>query len=261
MNRMSTFLKTLAAIVCLALAGCLDTREEVWIAADASGAARFNLSVPAVVASLYGGEEGIRKIIEEKLAEIPAITTHVLEVEPGDGRLEVELTITFENVIDLIDSTSAKAMQDLPAAGAEMLGTAEIDFEGRDMDFTRTVELYKAVPGALFLPQSQLDGHSVTTIIHLPAAATTHNATFTANQGRTLIWETSLAEAFKKPTVTSFTMPLPIPWVLLSFVALLLLILFAGLIYYLRRRKRARRAAQANSASSPGCTRAQSPET
>jgi hypothetical protein len=254
MNRMSTFLKTLVAIVCLALAGCLDTREEVWIAADASGAARFNVSVPAAAASLYGGEEGIRKLIEENLAEIPAITSHLLKVETGDGRLQVELTITFENIIDLIGSTSSKSMEDLPVAGAEMLGTAEVDFEGRDMDFTRTVELYKAVPGALFFPKSLLDEHSVTTIIHLPAAATTHNATSTANQGRTLIWETSLTEAFKKPTVTSFTMPLPIPWILLSFVALLLLILFAGLIYYFRRRKRARRADQANSASSPGCT-------
>ena len=60
MNRMSTFLKTLVAIVCLALAGCLDTREEVWIAADASGAARFNVSVPAAAASPQGKHQPLQ---------------------------------------------------------------------------------------------------------------------------------------------------------------------------------------------------------
>ena len=91
----------------------------------------------------------------------------------------------------------------------------------------------------MFIPQSELEGHSVTTILHLPKAATSHNATSTADGGSTLIWDTPLAEALRKPRVTEFIMPLPIPWLSICFVTMLLLILVAALIYYLRRGRKA----------------------
>ena len=237
---MGSYLKALASLACLLLSGCLDTHEEVWVRADGSGAARVSLAVPVAASAMHGGEEGVKKLIEDFLTETPAITTHILETRVEDARLHVDLTITFDNALDLIADTSEPASGKLPAAGSELMGTAKVDFKGLDMVFTRTVEFSKAVPGAIFIPQSQLEGHAVTTILHLPEAAISHNATSTADGGRTLIWETSLAEAFRKPRVTEFTMPLPIPWGWVSFVALLLLILFAVLARYLIRMKRAK---------------------
>jgi len=229
-----------AAIFLLAacLSSCLDTREEIWIAADSSGAARINVSIPAAAAALHGGEEGVKELIEEYIAETPAITSHVLATETGEGRLFVDLTLTFADALDLLASTSAETRENLPPAGAELMGKSEVGFHGLSVDFSRTVDLSKAVPGAILIPQRQLEGHSLTTIIHLPKAASSHNATATADAGRTLIWETTLAQAFKEPVVTAFTMPIPIPWTLISLLALLALILASTLFVYLRRRKR-----------------------
>ena len=242
MNRFTKFAAACVGILCLALTSCLDTREEVWIRPDGSGSARINVSLPAAAAAIHGGEEGVTKLIEKFVADTPAITTHLLSTQIEADRLDVDLTITFSNALDFLEETSGPAAEKMPAAGAEMIGTAEIDFKGLDLVFSRTVELSKAIPGAIFIPQRQLDGHTVTTIIHLPAAATTHNATSTADGDHTLIWETSLAEAIRKPKVSHFTMPLPIPWGSICFIALLLLILLTALIYYLRRRKRAKAA-------------------
>ena len=237
MNRLS---KILAALVGMALSSCLDTREEIWVGADGSGAARINISVPAAAASIHGGEDGVKTLIGDFIAATPSVTTHLLATRVEDDMLFIDLTITFANALELVEDTSAPALGKLPAAGAELVGRSEISFEGLDVLFTRTTDLPKAIPGAAFIPRSQLVGHSVTTIIHLPKAASAHNATSTADGGRTLIWETPLAGALSAPRTTAFTMPLPIPWLFIGSLALLFLLLLAGLIHHLRRRKRAK---------------------
>jgi hypothetical protein len=237
MRALLKFAATFLLAACLS--SCLDTREEIWIAPDSSGAARINISIPAAAAALHGGEEGVKQLIEDYIAATPAITSHLLATETGEGRLFVDLTLTFADALDLLAATSAETRENLPPAGAELMGQSEVGFHGLSVDFSRRVDLSKALPGAIFIPQSQLEGHSLTTIIHLPKAASSHNATSTTDGGHTLIWETSLAQALKEPLVTSFTMPIPIPWSLISLVALLAFILVSTLYVYLRRRKRA----------------------
>jgi hypothetical protein len=237
---MTAFRNIIAALLCLALTGCLDTSEEIWLRSDGSGAARIHAAAPAAAAVMYGGEDGIKKLIEEFLAEAPSVTSHIIGIRTAGDRLEVDLTITFSNAIDLQRDTSGPAIKKLPLAGAEMVGKAEIDFKGLNAVFTRRVELSRAAPLAMFAPEAEFEGHRVTTIIHLPKPASKHNATSTADGGRTLIWETALSEAFRKPVVTSFTMPLPIPWIYICLVTLLVMLLFAALIYYLLRSRRAK---------------------
>jgi hypothetical protein len=237
---MRSFLKFAAIFLLTAvLSSCLDTREEIWIAPDSSGAARINISIPATAAALHGGEEGVKKLIEDYIAATPAITSHLLATETGEGRLFVDLTLTFADALDFLAATSAETRGNLPPSGAELMGKSEVGFHGLSVDFSRTVDLSEALPLALFVPQDQLEGHSLTTIIHLPKAASSHNATSTAGGGRTLIWETTLTQAFKEPVVNAFTMPIPIPWSLISLVTLLALILVSTLFVYLRRRKQA----------------------
>jgi hypothetical protein len=221
----------------LLFTSCLDTHEEIWINSDASGAARIQIAIPLAATALHGGEASLRKMIEEYLNSTPAFSSYALDTSTEEDRLKIDLAITFDNALDLQTATSEAALEKLPTGTAKMIGHSEVEFQGLSLAFSRQVELSKAIPGALFFPASQLEGHSLTTIIHLPKAASSHNATSTNNDGRTLIWETPLETAFRKPVETNFTMPLPIPWMSIGLIALLLLILVAALIYYLRRRK------------------------
>jgi len=234
-----------ALLVCaLSLSSCLDSHEEVWLNPDASGAARIKLAIPAAAVAFYGGEEGVKKLVEEFTAATPAITSHALETEITDGRLHVDFAATFANALDFLNAASATGGPEIPPVGKEMMGKTDINFSGLSLVFKRRIEMSKVIPGALFIPASQLAGHSVTTIVHLPKAASSHNADSTADGGRTLTWSTSLATALKKPVERNFTMPLPIPWTTISVIVILLLILLATLIYYFRSRKVRREASR-----------------
>ncbi|MBC7980356.1 MAG: hypothetical protein H7Y36_07310 [Armatimonadetes bacterium] len=226
----------LPGIFCLT--SCFDTREELWLNADSSGSIRIQASVPAAAAKLYGGEAGVKKIIKRNVTAISAFTSHSLKTKLESDQLHIDLTLTFSNALDLIEATSPPATLNLPPGAGEFLGTTEINFSGLTLGFQRKVNLPQAFPLARLIPSKQLTGRTLTTIIHLPGPATSHNATFTADGNRTLIWVTPLATALEKPMLTAFTMPLPIPWILVSSVTLLLVLLCAMLIYYIRRRKR-----------------------
>ncbi|MFD2255067.1 hypothetical protein ACFSSA_00125 [Luteolibacter algae] len=222
------------------LVSCFDTREEIWISADSSGAARIQVIFPAKAATLYGGETGVREMIEAFFDGNSAFSSHTISSSQENGRMQLDITCTFENALDLKNALGEANLEKLPKGGTGFAGETDVTFSGTDLHFKRLVNLPKAMPGAIFLPESQLRGHSLTTIIHLPNRATSHNATLTANEGRTLIWETPLASAFKKPIESRFTMPLPIPWLYISIVAVLILILSLSLVFYLRGKFRRR---------------------
>lgn len=223
---------------CLFLSSCFDSEEEFWLNADASGAARVQVSVPAAAGALHGGEAGVKTLIQEFFAANPALKTYLVETSTEKGCLKINVVVTFDNALDLTKSTSGDSLNKLPEIGAEFVGKTEFEFQGMDLLFRRRVELSKAIPGAIFIPKSKLAGHQIKTTVHLPKAATAHNATSSADGGRTLIWSTPLALAISKPVETNFTMPLPIPWAIISFVAFLVLLLAVALIYYLVRRKK-----------------------
>ncbi len=220
------------------VSSCLDSREEIWINADASGAARITVSLPASAALLHGGEKGVRKTIETYLEASPAFSSYALDMKTEAGRLIINVALTFDDALALSDLGSSPAAAALPSAGTGLLGKTEVQFTGLSVAFDRSVDLSTALPGAIFVPESQLAGHELTTILHLPLPATTHDATSTSDDGRTLVWEVPLATAFKGPITNRFTMPLPIPWLTISMVGVLVVMLAVGLIYYLRSRRK-----------------------
>jgi hypothetical protein len=114
------------------------------------------------------------------------------------------------------------------------------------LDFTRTLSPSKALPGWALLPASPLDGHHLVYIIHLPAAATDSNATRVSDAGRTLVWDMPLAMALKAPFRTHFLMPIPIPWALVTTIAIPLS-LACGFGWLQLRKSRRSRLHQANS--------------
>ena len=229
------FEKLAILLVLLTLPSCLDSEEEVWINADSSGAGRISITVPTAATALHGGEEGVKKLAEDFLKSTPAFSTYLVETKTANSRTTVNAAFTFDNALDLLDSGIAENMESLPGGGREFMGKTEIKFQGLNLDFSRRTELSKAIPGAIFFPQSQLAGHQVKTIIHLPKSATSHNATSTADAGRTLIWTTPLATAMRQPVETRFTMPLPIPWTTIGVIGFTILLLLAFLIRYLIR--------------------------
>ncbi|WP_411826846.1 hypothetical protein [Luteolibacter sp. AS25] len=230
----------LVLVAALLLSSCFDSREEVWINADASGAARITITLPAVATRLNGGEAGVKKMIGDYLSESPQFSSYIVKSEQTADGLEFDVIVTFDNVMELRKLSESPAAKKLPSGSASFMGKTHVEFEKLNVNFKRSVELSKAVPGAIFMPRSQLAGHTITTIIHLPLAATSHNAHTVSEGGRTLTWETPLATAFLGPVETTFIMPLPIPWSTIIMVTTLLVSLSVFLIYYFLRRKKAR---------------------
>ncbi|MBG7607203.1 MAG: hypothetical protein IZT59_04115 [Verrucomicrobia bacterium] len=238
---MSQILEKLAILlIATVLPSCLDSEEEIWINADSSGAGRISITVPSAATTLHGGQAGIKKIAEDFLKSTPAFSSYLVETKTENKRTTLNAAFTFDNALDFLDSSFAENLDSLPGSGSEFAGTTKVAFQGLNIAFSRRTELSKAIRGAIFFPQSQLTGHEVKTTFHLPKAATSHNATSTADGGRTLIWITPLATAIRKPVETNFTMPLPIPWLTIGVTTLMVILLLAALAYYLIRRRKSR---------------------
>lgn len=193
------------------LTSCIDGREEIWLAADGSGRADVSYSLPASVAKFQGGEAGIRKLIGDFLAKTPEIQSSSHEVTTEGDRLKIHVRATFDSALDLKEISTGSSLGELPSSAAHLAGKVELKISGRTVDLSRTVSAGQALPGARFMPASSLDGHRMTYIMHLPMAALESNATQTENEGRTLIWDYSLADAVKAPVTTRFKAQIPIP--------------------------------------------------
>ena len=223
------------------LSSCIDGREEYWLEADGSGRAEADYQIPEAVASLHGGEDGVRALLQEFLDSTPEIKSSSLQVSTEGSKLRVRAAVSFDSALDLRNVASGSAMHELPDAASHLAGTIQADLHGRSLDFKRTVSAGKAIPGACFLPDSTWQGHSLTYIMHLPAAPTSSNATRTEDSGRTLVWEYPLGQAVLKPVVTRFSMPVPIPWKWIAWISAPLALAGCGIFTWKRRGKRAAR--------------------
>jgi len=229
----------IASFCILLLASCFESHEEVWLNADASGAARFKISLPLTPTKLQGGEEGIREKITEYIETSGAFSSYELNTSVVDDRLYIELYVTFENALDLQKASSPEALKDVPSASTALMGTTDVSFQGLNIACTRTIDICKAIPAAKYFTKKSIRDFKLTTIIHLPKAPISHNATSTENEGKTLIWITPLEKAIAGPQQSIFVMPIPIPWVTVSVLASVLLLLIVLLTYYIiSRRKR-----------------------
>jgi hypothetical protein len=216
------------------LASCIDSREEFWVDAWGGGRAEITCTLPAAAARLHGGEQGICRMIDDFLAETPAISVAQREVVTVGERVVVKLELEFDSALELAEIADGAAIQRLPSAAAHLLGEVKVEQRGRTMHFTRSSQPGRLLPGAALLPASSLDGRMVT-IIHLPAASSASNADRVENNGRTLVWDTPLTEAVRQPRVTRFSLDIPIPWSLVLGVAVPLTLAGGWLIMRLRR--------------------------
>ena len=203
-----------------ALSSCIDTREEYWLEADGSGRAAATYELPLAVARMHGGPDGIRKLLEDFLKNTPEIRSSDCKVNAEGNHLRVDLRVAFDSALELRNVASGGAIRELPSAASNLAGTIQADIQGRNLAFSRVISVSNALPGASFLPASQLEGHRMVYVMHLPAAAEESNATRTEDSGRTLIWEIPLQQALEAPVTTRFKMAIPIPWKWVTGVAL-----------------------------------------
>ncbi|MFN4944102.1 MAG: hypothetical protein ACK5G9_09970 [Akkermansiaceae bacterium] len=231
----------IACLAALLVSSCLDSHEEVWINADASGKARVQLSLPTSAVVANGGEKEIRSMIINYFESTPVFTSYALETSTLKDQLKIDLTMTFENAFDLKDSISSPEFQKLPDAADDLLGKFKAEIQERKLTFHRQIDLTKTIPGSVFIPNEQLKDHKLVTIIHLPKAASSHNAHSIENSGKTLIWSTPIATAFRDPLSQSFIMPLPIPWIKIGSTALAVIVLIGAIFYYIHSKNKSKR--------------------
>jgi hypothetical protein len=218
MNQGPAMTRALLAGIFLLLVSCVDNREEFWIKADGSGRAQITCTIPAAAARLHGGDAGIRNLIGDFFRATPSLKRPRHQVVTTNGRTTAVVEFAFDSALDLLKTTSADSRERLPAAASHFFGETDVRWSGRSLEITRNFSPGKALPGASLMPASRLDGRLVT-LMHLPAAANESNATRTENHGRTLVWETSFADAVKAPVSHRFKMNVPLPWAMLGWIA------------------------------------------
>lgn len=226
-----------AACLALALASCIDGREELNLRADGSGTARLDYSLPASAARLYGGDSGIQTLIAELTRSNPALTLDRNQVATESGRTQISIGLSFESATALVETEEhGTSPSKLPAAAVHILGEVRALADGRSVSVTRSVSPAKAIPGAALIPTSQLAGHRLQTIVHLPSPARRSNATRTENHGRTLIWDHTLADAVQAPIrqELEISFPLPIKTILGGSLALTFASFLAARTFYRR---------------------------
>lgn len=237
-----TFVRPLARIIlaaaCALLASCIDSREEIWINEDGSGRAELSYCVPVSVARMHGGGNGIHSLITDLSKRSPQITLTNVSVETNGKFTNINVNAAFESVAELMELRSGETSESIPSVANHLLGEAKAVQHGRTINYSRTIDLSGALPGAAFLPATRFDGHHMLYIIHLPAAAVSSNATRAKDGQRTLVWDIPLRDAIRKPITTRFTIQMPIPWKNVSAVAIPLL-LICGFVFSRIRRSRA----------------------
>jgi hypothetical protein len=196
----------------LMMVSCLDCHEEIWLNADGSGKARIEVSIPTQAARIHGGQSGVEKQVAEYLKETPEFRSYDVSVSTKKDRLHIRIAVSFDNAMDLSQTTTGASFEKLPAAARDLAGHADVRFKGLKILYHRRIDLTRAIPGSAWIPHDQLKHHAIETVLHLPVAATEHNADSTANAGKTLIWKTPVSRALRHPQHQTFTMPLPLPW-------------------------------------------------
>lgn len=211
------WLRFMAVIAACLLTSCIDCHEEIWLEADGSGRADISYTLPAAAAKFQGGEDGVRKLIGKFLAETNAVHSSNCEVTTEGDRLKIRVRASFDSALDLKEISTGGPMSQLPSSASTLAGKVEASVKGRTVDLTRTISPGAALPGSMFMPASNFEGHRLVYIIHLPTAAEESNATRTQDDGRTLVWDFPLEHAIRTPVSTHFKAEIPIPrWLMIA---------------------------------------------
>jgi hypothetical protein len=238
MNLPRLVARWIPATLSLAMVSCIDVSEEVWIESNGSGRAAIEAEMSSGIARLHGGEAGIRKQIAGLLETSPAIRDPKIEITTAGGKVRVLTRFSFDSASDLMASPEPQSPSPKPSRASHLIGEIQTVKDGRTLRISRSTNPGKAFPGATLLPASQFEGYHLTTTLHLPSRPLASNAKRVENDGKTLIWEQSLAQALKSPVEQQLSLQSSIPWLPLVGTATALTLTFGLFIRGFRRRAR-----------------------
>ncbi|MEP4078648.1 hypothetical protein [Haloferula sp.] len=229
----------LAVLGCLFLNSCIDVREEIWIERDGSGRAILEYVIPSSALELAGGEEGLRAEAQRIIDSLPDLHLDEFTVTPANGDSTITLKASTNSMLSLLDAGDNEVLKNLPKTTTGFAGAFDVKLDGLVVDFKREINLKEALGFAsLAISSSQRQKRSLHYIIHLPAEASTHNATETENGGQTLIWKYPLSEALTSPISTDFRVRIPVPWWVFAGAGLLVAFFLWVLVKIWKRRRR-----------------------
>lgn len=205
-----------AALMLLAIlsTSCFELHEEWWLHENGSGRVKFEGTFPRLLIESQGGQSLIKEKLTHYLAEIPTVRHSRIHLRQHGQEVAVRVDVKFDSIRDLFSTPPP------PVAGKDQrslrqlrsfAGAMDFDISGRRVHVNRTILLGKAIPGARWIPPSQLKDRKISYRLHLPVAPEASNATRREDFGQTLIWEYSLAEALKHPITTQFELLMPVP--------------------------------------------------
>lgn len=236
----SRILRCVLALITLLSSSCIDVREEFWVHKDGSARAEITCLLPRAAMLVAGGEKGIRKLVEELLADDPNIESYQFTIRDRQERKEIQIQIEVEQLLrlDRLRQTVQRNQQ-LPEAVRLMVGKLDVNLDGLTAIQVRRVSSPgEAAPALKWLPAAELRDHSLVQIIHFPHPVRSSNAHESSHGGRTIRWETPLIAAIQGPVVYEFSVPLPIPWLWIGLGGAVMIALLA---WWWRRRRRSRR--------------------
>lgn len=215
MNHTYQWILRSCAILCALLtSSCLDVHEEFWLHKDGSAEAKITCHMPRTATLALGGPKGVKLMAEAILADEESIDSYEVEVIEEQKRVVLKVHCKVDELLafDRLRQ-SIQVQKDLHPAVRKLVGEFNIGIDGLfGVSVTRTVAPGEAIPALLWLPKSQIKGHSFVKIMHFPRPISNHNAHKHCDNGRTLSWETSLASAIQAPMMYQFVMPIPLPW-------------------------------------------------
>jgi len=242
------------ALCALLLSSCFDVREEFWLHEDGSAEAEISCELPRSATLAMGREEGVKALADRILSQERDIDAYEVKVSSHEDRTTLRIHVKVNQLMNLGRLQRAIARhKELPGAVRKMVGEFDVGMKGlASVSIKRTVTPGEAAPALGWLPKGQLRDYKLLQIIHLPNPVKQHNAHETWDGGRTLAWETPLAEAVNMPIVYEFTMPIPLPWGWLTAGALSLALPVTLLGRFLLRRRSGRLPAKDGTASVAG---------
>ncbi|MES2995946.1 MAG: hypothetical protein V4733_03960 [Verrucomicrobiota bacterium] len=232
----------LIVLIALGIGSCIDGHEEIWIGANGSGRAKFRYEFPASALGWYGGEAAIRRELDALITKNDDLEFLSYTLGRNDDRIILHINAGFDSPWDLTRFSTdwATTSDETKSAASPFAGENSLELRGRFIRVHRIMDWSKALPGAAFVPASRWQGHKLITKVHLPLPAAESNATRSENGGRTLIWETAVAEAIRQPIDIRFTAPVPLrnflTPVLILVAAIVAVIFFV--VYRTRRNRR-----------------------
>lgn len=239
-------------LLCLivVISGCkIDGEEGIEIHADGAMTMRVNYQIPERGMSLEEGR-ALVDYLHDLCDRHESISAHELSFErAGSATVRLILEIHFTDAMQLrtIMAGEVERLEKEEPLDAELLvklqaiiGDVTIGVEGLNIEFSRTIQLHDLLKSQLpnFNPDL-LGKYQFRYSLTSPKPATTHNATTTSNNGKTLTWVMPLKQHFDHPFIMRATLPIPVPtwvWWAVCLALLVMLLILWKLFSYVRRK-------------------------